>query len=193
MDFLSRLFDTEGFPARWYCGPAWYAEPYVGWMHIVSDLVTFVAYTAIPCVLAYFVMKREELVFPNVFWLFAAFIIACGLVHLTEAIIFWEPVYRLSALLKMITATVSTMTVIALIRIAPQAIALPGLAQINQALRSEIDSRKHMEDRLKSSNEELQQFTNNVLDREDRVMELKQEVNALLKEMGQNPKYEAVQ
>lgn len=189
MDFLTKLLDTAGFPARWYCGHAWYAEPHVGWMHIVSDVVIFFAYIAIPCVLAYFVLKRKELVFPNIFWLFALFIVSCGVTHLVEAMIFWEPVYRLSALLKMITAVVSTATVVALVRIAPQAIALPGLAEINQQLVNEVQTRSRAETDLKRTNEDLRRFTDNVMGREERVLELKNEVNVLLAELGRERRY----
>ena len=191
MDFLLKLFDTAGFPARWYCGQAWYAEPHVGWLHIISDIVIFLAYIAIPCVLAYFVLKRKELVFPNIFWLFALFIVSCGIVHLIEAMIFWEPVYRLSGLLKAITAVVSTATVIALVRIAPQAIALPGLAEINQQLRAEVATRSAAEADLHRSNDDLQRFAKNVMGREERVLELKDEVNALLTELGREHRYGA--
>ena len=41
VDFFTRLFDTQGFPARWYCGAAWQQEPGLGWLHIVSDLAIF--------------------------------------------------------------------------------------------------------------------------------------------------------
>jgi len=189
MNFFINLFQTDGFPPRWFCGSGWAEEPEVGWMHVVADVVTFSAYIAIPFVLAYFVLKREELVFPNIFWLFAAFIVSCGFVHLVEAIIFWFPVYRLSALLKVVTATVSTATVIALIRVMPAALRLPGIADMNQRLRNEIKRREEIQKELEHNNEELREFTASVLDREDRISELKQEVNHLLEELGRASKY----
>lgn len=45
-DWFWHLFETDGFPPRWDCGSAWAEEPMVGWLHITSDLATFVAYYA---------------------------------------------------------------------------------------------------------------------------------------------------
>ena len=96
MGFLRNLFDTSGFPARWKCGSAWTDEPWVGWLHILSDLGVWSAYLAIPLVLLYFILRKKDLPFRRVFLLFGAFILACGTTHLMEAIIFWWPAYRLA-------------------------------------------------------------------------------------------------
>ena len=59
-DLLSALFDTAEFPRRWDCGP-WTATH--GGVHIASDVLIFAAYTAIPVVLAYFVLRRKDVPF----------------------------------------------------------------------------------------------------------------------------------
>lgn len=156
MDLIFRIFDTDGFPPRWRCGSAWVEDPTLGWIHICSDVATWLAYLLIPCVLAYYVIKKKDVSFPRVFWLFCAFILACGTVHLLEAVIFWSPVYRLSAVFKVITAVTSVATVIALARIAPVALTLPGLAELNSQLSKEIDERKSAEQKLLTANAELQ-------------------------------------
>ena len=92
-EFLTDLFDTSDFPARWRCG-AWTAAH--GWLHILSDLGVWSAYLAIPCVLVYFALRRRDLPFKFLFLLFGAFILACGTTHLMEAVIFWWPAYRLA-------------------------------------------------------------------------------------------------
>ena len=157
MDFLTGLFDTSGFPPRWYCGEAWTKQPSLGWMHIVSDFVTWLSYMAIPIVLACFMLRRRDVVFPRIFWLFSAFIFSCGFVHLAEVITFWVPVYRFSALLKIITAVVSSITVIAVVRVLPTAISLPGLAKVNKELNEEIKQRKLVESALRESNRSLEE------------------------------------
>jgi signal transduction histidine kinase len=119
--FFSNLFDTSAFPPRWNCG-SWSAG--LGWLHIISDIVTFLAYTTIPIALAIFAHKKKNLPFPGIFRWFAVFILACGTVHLIEASIFWFPWYRLSGLFKAITATVSTITVILLIPVLPKALSM---------------------------------------------------------------------
>jgi PAS domain S-box-containing protein len=131
---ISELFDTSGFPPRWLCGQ-WSAG--LGWMHILSDLATWGAYLAIPLALAFFVLRRRDIPFPRIFWLFAAFIFCCGTVHLIEAIIFWHPVYRLAGVVKLTTAIVSWVTVVAVIRLMPRALLLPGLAQSHARLQAD--------------------------------------------------------
>ncbi|MBI1317983.1 MAG: GHKL domain-containing protein [Candidatus Hydrogenedens sp.] len=129
--FMS-LFDTSDFMPRWYCGN-W--TDLHGWTHVISDLLVWGAYMAIPCVLVYFVSKRRDVPFPRVFWLFGIFIVACGSTHFIEAVIFWEPIYRVSAIAKVITAIVSWLTVFALIRVVPIAMRYPGIETVNIQLR----------------------------------------------------------
>lgn len=152
IDFLANLFNTAGFSPRWYCG-TWTVGH--GWLHILSDAAIFGAYTAIPCVLAYFILRRNDVPFPRILWLFVAFIFVCGFGHLIEAIIFWQPVYRFSGLVKMSTALVSWATVIALVQIVPRALHLPGLARLNDELRAEVEERKRAEAALRGSEGKL--------------------------------------
>ncbi|WP_417390988.1 PAS domain S-box protein [Gimesia sp.] len=130
--FFSNLFDTSGFPQRWYCG-TWSTD--VGWLHIISDFAIFGAYFAIPVVLLYFLLQRKDLPFPKIIWLFAAFILFCGFGHLIEAGIFWWPIYRFSGLIKACTAIVSWITVLVLIRLVPEALKLPSTALLARELQ----------------------------------------------------------
>jgi cyanate permease len=116
LDLIRMLTDTSGFPARWHCG-IWSAQ--LGWLHIVSDLCVFSAYMAIPCLLYHFTRRRPDLPFLPIFWLFCAFIAACGTTHLIEAMIFWWPAYRLSGAAKLFTAAISWATVFALMLVLP--------------------------------------------------------------------------
>ena len=160
LDFITRLFDTQGFPPRWSCGAGWQEEPSLGWLHIASDLAIFGAYTAIPIVIAYFVLRRRDLPFPRVFWLFVVFIFACGTTHLISAIIFWKPIYRVDGLVKLITAVASWSTVAALIVATPKALRLPGLAKLNDELTHEVEERKQSEAALRQSETRLQENEN---------------------------------
>jgi signal transduction histidine kinase/CheY-like chemotaxis protein len=173
LDFFARLFDTSGFPARWYCGAAWQQEPGLGWLHIVSDLAIFGAYTAIPMVIAFFVLRRRDVPFPKIFWLFVIFIFACGTTHLIGAVLFWNPVYRLDGLVKLLTAAASWATVAALVVAAPKALRLPGLARLNEELRNEVEERKQTETALRQSEQRLQ-------DNEDRLRQALKERETLL-------------
>ncbi|MDX1947529.1 MAG: ATP-binding protein [Pirellulaceae bacterium] len=152
VNFLVNLFNTSDFPARWHCGN-W--SPGHGWLHVSSDIAIFGAYVAIPCVLAFFILRRGDVPFPKILWLFVAFIFACGFGHLIEAIIFWQPVYRFAGVIKLTTAIVSWGTVIALVQIVPQALNLPGLAKLNEELKVEVEERKRVEMALRESEGKL--------------------------------------
>lgn len=151
MTWLASLFDTFGFPPRWSCG-VW--SQALGWTHILSDVAIFLAYVAIPVVLAYFVRRRRDLPFPGVVWLFALFILSCGAGHLLEAVIFYAPMYRLAGALKVVTAVASWGTVLALVPIVPKVLALRSAAEFQQ----EIDRRREVEEELRRKNDELNQF-----------------------------------
>lgn len=154
---LGLLFDTSDFPARWRCG---HWTPVHGWIHIVADIAIATAYSVIPLALAgYWWLKRGELAFPRLFWLFAAFIFSCGSTHVVEAVIFYHPVYRFSALLKVVTAVASWATVVALWRVAPQAIQLPGLQRANARLEEQLEKTRRAESALERSNRDLGAFT----------------------------------
>src|SRR3954463_11630886 len=131
-DFLTHLFDTTGFPARWNCG-RWTAGH--GWLHILSDLGVWSAYVAIPLVLGYFVLRRRDIPFRSIFVLCGAFILACGTTHLMEAVIFWWPAYRLAGVIKLATAVVSWATVVALVPIVPRVLTMRSA----EALEREIE------------------------------------------------------
>ena len=152
-EFLSKLFDTSDFPARWQCGN-WTAGH--GWMHILADVTIFGAYVAIPALILYFMYKKPDIVFPRVGWFFAAFIFFCGMGHLMEATIFWWPNYRLDGLIKVGTAAASWATVIAVAPLIPRALELPGLNALISDLENEVVERERAEAALRERNQDLQ-------------------------------------
>ncbi|BCX47922.1 sensor histidine kinase [Haloferula helveola] len=159
-DFFSKLFDTSDFPARWHCGD-W--DPFHGWLHIVSDIAVWAAYFTIPLMLIHFARKKSSNILLNrVVFLFAAFILSCGTVHLIDAIIFYHPLYRLSGLTKLLTALVSWVTVFYLWRKIPGALELPELKAINSRLTDELERRRQAEIRAEMANRELKMLSSMV-------------------------------
>lgn len=155
-EFFQKLFDTSDFPPRWHCGN-W--DSFLGWLHIISDLVIWLAYMAIPIMLFYFVRKRKHQVpFDFIFLLFCSFIFWCGTGHLIEAGIFWTPWYRFSGLVKFITAVVSVLTAIALFRVIPEALNLKTPAELEVVVDQRTAELKKTTDDLKRSNEDLEYF-----------------------------------
>lgn len=138
---------------RWQCGD-WSSE--LGWLHIVSDCLIFVAYACIPIWLMVFVFRRRDIALKGVVWLFVAFILSCGLTHLLDASMFYYPAYRILGGMKAITAIVSLATVVALFRVMPTALALPGIAEAHKIAQREIERCKKAEDELVRTRDELE-------------------------------------
>ena len=159
-EFFANLFSTSDWPARWFCG-TW--SSFHGWLYILSDVAIWLAYFFIPVIIILFIQKRPNIPFLPVFWLFGAFILLCGMTHILDALIFWWPAYRLAALLKFLTALLSIVTVLALIRDLPKLLDITSKnheKDINTSAPSlilkkdqEIEALKLEIQRLKADNE----------------------------------------
>lgn len=137
-----------------------FQDPGVMWVIVAANIFTFVAYTLIPLALLYFVWKRRDLIFSNIFWLFGAFIVLCGGHHLLHVITFWYPLYYLQAIVDSVMAAVSVATFIAMIPILPIALGLRSpleLERLNRQLELEVVSRKQAEADLRSSHATLEE------------------------------------
>ncbi len=111
----------------------------------------------IPCVLLFFVKRRQDVPFHKVFYLFGLFILTCGITHLIDATMFTWPAYRLLGVSKAITATASWLTVMAMIPIIPRALELPGVMRLNDRLTREIEERTRAQIQLAEHAEALEQ------------------------------------
>jgi len=142
LDFFRKLFDTSDWPPRWHCGE-W--SDFHGWLYIISDLLIWSAYFAIPLTILKYVSRRVDVRFVRAYFLFAAFILACGSTHLLDAVIFWFPAYRLSALVRFITGVVSWITVFYLVRMVPVALSMKSAEE----LEKEVRERERVEEQLR--------------------------------------------
>jgi chemotaxis family two-component system sensor kinase Cph1 len=163
-EFFVGLFDTNDWPARWHCG-SW--TDFHGWLYIVSDLLIWGAYFAIPFLLFKIIAKRKDIPFPKVFWLFIAFILLCGTTHLIDAIIFWWPAYRVSALLRFATGVVSIFTVFVLYKILPS---INNLRTVEQ-LEAQIEERKRAEQEAKH-HQLIKEATQELMQKKDEFMSI---------------------
>lgn len=114
------------------------------WTYVFSDAIIGIAYYSIPIALYILSRKRDDLVYPWVFILFAMFIFACGTTHFIAVWTIWEPVYSLDAGMKAITAVISIFTAIALWPLLPRIIAIPSMqtvTRLNEELQREIVER----------------------------------------------------
>ncbi|NEO55612.1 MAG: GAF domain-containing protein [Okeania sp. SIO3B5] len=124
------------------------------WLHLLSDLLTAIAYFSITAILLYFACKRKnELPFLGVFILFGAFITLCGLGHLLEVWTLWHPAYWFSGVEQTLTALVSCYTALQLATLLPQFLALKTpeqLEAVNQELQNQIVERQQTEQILQN-------------------------------------------
>lgn len=150
---IEKLFDAHGFMPRWQCGD-WSLS--LGWLHIISDFLIFVAYACIPLSLMFFALRRRDIALKGIVWLFVAFILSCGLTHLTDAAMFYYPAYRFLGMMKAITAVVSLSTVVALFVVMPTALSLPGIAEAHKLAQKEIERCRKVEIELVRTRDELE-------------------------------------
>ena len=178
-DFLKRLFQADFMPH----GHCFFWRSDILWLHVLSDLFITLAYYSIPLMLLYFVRKRRDVPFHFMFLMFGAFIFLCGTTHLVEIWTTWVPVYRLQGLVKALTALVSIGTAIKLIPIMPKAISFPSMESLVEELSEKGKS-------LAEVNENLEHFNRLAMGREERIIQLKREVNELSKALGRSTPYE---
>lgn len=157
LDFFKKLFDSSDWPPRWHCGK-W--TEFHGWLYIISDLLIWSAYFAIPIVIIRYISRKKNIRFTKLYFLFAAFILACGATHFLDAVGFWIPVYRLSALVRFITGVVSWVTVFYLVRYLPVIFSMRS----QSALEAEIAERKKSEQALKKSRKDYELLVGGVKD-----------------------------
>ena len=129
-------------------------DPRLVWTMAISDALIALSYFSIPIALVVFVRRRRDLVFGGIFWLFALFILACGLTHVVALWNLWNGAYAMEAGVKAVTAAVSVLTAVILWPLLPRALALPSpahLQEANAALRDEMAQREKAENALVQS------------------------------------------
>lgn len=146
LDFMTKLFDSSDFCNKYGCR---------GWddslisLHNGGDIAIGMAYLAIPIVMVYLLTRKTKPPFPHLWWMYGLFITFCGLTHLVEAYSYHYPIYRFSALMKILTAIVSWLTVVGLAKVLPFALKL----RTPRELENLVDRRTA---ELQKANTELQ-------------------------------------
>lgn len=150
-NFFKNLFEYSDFRSFWQNGN-W--TSFHGWFYIISDLLVWSAYFVIPLlILFYVVKKRRPLKFNSLYFLFASFILICGATYFVDALMFWLPIYRFSALIRFATGIISWVTVFYVVKILPKAFSMRS----GEELQNEIDIRKEIEKELKYKNDQLEE------------------------------------
>ena len=127
-------------------------NPVLLWLNVVSDSIVAIAYYSIPLLLIYFIIKRRDMPFRSMFWLFSMFIVSCGTTHALDVVTIWYPAYWAAGVAKAMTAITSLACAVALIPLAPKVLAVPTQARLedaNRRLEREIAERKGAETRFR--------------------------------------------
>ena len=170
---LQYLFGAASFMPHGYC-LLW--RPDLVALHAISDLGIAAAYFAIPIAILVLARRRGDLTGETgqVVVLFAAFILACAITHLSAVLTLWFPAYGLQGLLKAATAVISILTAIMVWRLLPSLTRLPSISEteaINRQLLEEVEARKRAYQELEATRASLER---EVEERTSELREVKQ-------------------
>lgn len=150
MNWFTAFFDNSSFMPHGHCY-LWQQDILA--MHVGSDVLIGISYYSIPLALIYFTRQRTDVTFNWVFYMFSAFIFACGTTHLFDVWTTWNPAYRTEGVIKVITALISAATAIAVWPLVPRALAWPSVEQlrdVNDRLEDEAQQRESLQESLRT-------------------------------------------
>ncbi|MBO0347348.1 PAS domain-containing protein [Roseibium sp. CAU 1637] len=156
-NLMDYLFGAATFVPHGYC-LSW--RPDLVALHAVSDALIAVAYITIPMAVIVFLRQRKDLDVEakKLASLFAAFIVACAITHLTALFVLWVPAYGAQGLIKAATALISVVTAIAIWPLIPKLLALPSPNQLAEVNRQLQDANKQLEVSVRERTEELKRI-----------------------------------
>jgi anti-sigma regulatory factor (Ser/Thr protein kinase) len=102
--------------------------------HVVADALIALAYFSIPVFLIWVARKRGDLPFSWVFWMFALFILSCGMTHVMAIWVIWHPDYWLEGSIKWVTAISSVGTAAMLLPLTPRILSIRSPEQAEQLI-----------------------------------------------------------
>lgn len=163
--FFRALFDTEvllqagcrGVPARWL------------WLHVVSDLLISLSYFAIPVALLRVMMQRKDRVYRIIAGLFCSFIAACGATHLMAVWSVWVHMDRLEGAFKALTAVLSVVTAVVMIRLVHYLSGIPSGADMEEAIHKRtavLEAMHEKDERFRAFVEGVEDYAIYMLDPE---------------------------
>ena len=127
-------------------------------MAIANGLIA-VSYASIPVFLVVFKVRRKDLPFSWVLFLFGAFILACGTTHFVHVVGLWRPVDWWQAAVDSICAVISLASAVVLWPLLPRILALPSPEQlriVNRALEDEKATLERTQGELRKAYAEVE-------------------------------------
>ena len=127
--WMQWLFNPSGFTPHGFC-LLW--QPWLIWLHAVSDAGIGLAYFTIPLALHRILRRRPDLEYWPVFAVLAAVTVMCGIGHWMDVLTLWVPAYGAAGLVKLGTFAAAASMSCAVWTLMPEAMALPSPAQLRQ-------------------------------------------------------------
>lgn len=125
---------------------------------VIGNLLIALAYFTIPLVILKFIRQRRDIDFRNLHWLFAGFIVTCGVTHFLHVVELWYPVYYFEAVMDMLTAVISVVAAALLWKLLPIIVGLPSSNQLiaaNEELKKVGEALQDRETQLRSLGDSL--------------------------------------
>lgn len=122
-------------------------DPAILWPLAVANLSIFVAYVAISATLVSIQSKKRSELFAgrSVSFMFAAFVIACGIGHAVKVATYWTPIYRAEVLIDGVTAIVSLSTAWVLWQFRRALAALPSREEVDRARKRAREAEENLQ------------------------------------------------
>jgi PAS domain S-box-containing protein len=153
---LGMFFNSTGLMPHGFC-LLW--QPELLALHIVGDGAAGFAYLSVSLAILSFLRRKPYFEYRWVAYLFAGFIVLCGLTHFAAIVTLWQPYYGYDGLLKIAMAAVSIVTAVVLWPLIPEMLRIqsPSLLEAaNARLGREIEERKQAEAALRIAHDELE-------------------------------------
>jgi signal transduction histidine kinase len=171
LDFVNRnpLFHPHGYCYLW--------QGDLVASHVISDSLIALSYLTISVTLIYLVRRAQHTIpFQWMFLAFGLFIVACGLTHAMEIVTLWQPLFWLSADVKIVTALASVSTAIALPPLVPRILGVVRSATLSEERRVALErANAELEQRVEERTRQLSE----AMAREHAMRERAEDANRL--------------
>lgn len=186
---------TTAFMPHGHC---WAWTPGIFWLMVIGNALVALAYYSIPLVLFRLLRGRRDLPYPHLFVLFGLFILFCGTGHIIDIVTIWQPLYWLDAFWDFGTGVISIATAIVLWPLLPKLMKAGTIEEVLQ--RETIDKLEQQNRDLDEANarmnqanqslhgqmEAMREATRVLAEREARIRELRDELDAYKAKYGPN-------
>jgi signal transduction histidine kinase len=149
------LVTSHGFMPHGHC---YLWEPALVWLQVLANGSIAFAYITIFATLVVLVRRIDDIPFQWMYVAFAVFIVTCGVTHLFDVYVIWNPAYWMDGTVRAVTAVASVGTAILLPPLVPKAVALARAARVAHERGLELEKTNEEMGTLLDKTKELEQL-----------------------------------